>query len=255
MLIRAPLLWIAGFLVVFVIGGLSGVMFPLASFDRQVTDSYFVVAHFHYVLIGGMVFPLFGALYYWLPKITGRLFDEKLGALTFWVFFIGFNLTFFPMRVQGLLGMPRRVYTYQDGLGWNGLDLTATVGALLLGVGALLFVAGFWHSLRAGKIAGPNPWEHQTLSTGLPTGEPQDKVPLPRFSLEPFGLAVGILAFFVGVLIERPWLMIAGGVLIMAMIFLWMRPVLEHVEPGTEARVPDRGRQALAPEPRADARL
>lgn len=161
--LKTPLLWIVGFLVTFTIGGLSGVMFPLISFDRQVHDSYFLVAHFHYVLIGGMVFPTFAALYYWLPKVTGRLFNETLGQVSFWLFFIGFNLTFFPMHIQGLLGMPRRIYTYQDGLSWNALNFTETIGAFVMGLGVLTFIIGFYQSLRSGKPAGPNPWDAGTL--------------------------------------------------------------------------------------------
>ncbi len=163
MLVRTALLFVAGFLVTFVLGGLSGVMFPAVPFDRQITDSYFVVAHFHYVLVGGMVFPLFGAFYYWFPKMTGRLLSERLGKVHFWTFFVGFNTTFFVMHILGLLGMPRRIYTYEGGLGWDVYNLIATIGAYLLALGVLLFLANIFWSLRSGQLAGDNPWGGSTL--------------------------------------------------------------------------------------------
>src|ERR1700710_988676 len=128
-----------GFFVIFVLGGLTGIMLASVPIDLQVHDTFFVVAHFHYVLIGGAVFPLFGALHYWFPKWTGRLLNELLGRWTFWLLFIGFNLTFFPMHILGLQGMPRRVYTYAAELGWGGMNLLATVGAFALAVSVLLF--------------------------------------------------------------------------------------------------------------------
>ena len=162
-LVRTPYLFIAGFLFLFVLGGLTGVMFPAAVFDQQVTDTYFVVAHFHYVLFGGAVFPMFAAFYYWLPKITGRMLDERLGRWNFWLMFIGFNVAFFPMHINGLLGMPRRVYTYQSGLGWDVWNLIETIGAFTLAIGILCFVINFLASLRRGENAGPNPWGAGTL--------------------------------------------------------------------------------------------
>ena len=162
-LVRTPYLFIAGFLFLFVVGGLSGVMFPAAPFDRQVTDTYFVVAHFHYTLVGGAVFPMFAAFYYWIPKMTGRLLNERLGAWNFWLMFVGFNVAFFPMHINGLLGMPRRVYTYQAGLGWDTLNLIETIGASMLAIGILLFVINFLMSLRTGDEAGPNPWGGSSL--------------------------------------------------------------------------------------------
>ncbi len=162
-LVRTPYLFIAGFLFLFVIGGLSGVMFPAAPFDRQVTDTYFVVAHFHYTLVGGAVFPMFAAFYYWMPKMTGRLLNERLGRWNFWLMFIGFNVTFLPMHINGLLGMPRRVYTYQAGLGWDTWNLIETLGAVILAVGVLLFVINLLMSLGSGEEAGPNPWGGSSL--------------------------------------------------------------------------------------------
>src|SRR5205823_7597721 len=126
------MLFIVGFFVTFVIGGITGVMVASVPFDRQVHDTYFIVAHLHYVLLGGAVMPLLAAFYFWYPKITGRMLSERMGKLNFWLFFIGVNVTFFPMHQLGLEGMPRRVYTYQDGLGWNTLNLISTIGAFTI---------------------------------------------------------------------------------------------------------------------------
>lgn len=157
------LLFVLGFIVNFVIGGISGVMVASAQFDALVHDTYFVVAHFHYVLIGGMVFPLFGAFYYWFPKITGRMLSERLGRWNFALLFIGFNVTFFPMHELGFLGMPRRVYTYLDGLGWNNLNLIATLGAYTIATSVLLFIVNVVVSLRKGARAPADPWNADTL--------------------------------------------------------------------------------------------
>ncbi len=144
-------------------GGVTGVMFGAVPFDWQVTDTYFVVAHFHYVLIGGAIFPVFGAFYYWLPKITGRMLSERLGQLSFWLTFAGFNLTFFPMHIVGLLGMPRRIYTYQPGLGWDAYNLISSIGAAVMAAGVLVFVWDVFRALRVGPPAGDNPWNASTL--------------------------------------------------------------------------------------------
>ena len=160
---KTPFLFVMGFLVTFVIGGVTGVMFAIPPFDQQATDSYFVVAHFHYVLFGGAVFPIFGAFYYWLPKLTGRLLNESLGKLNFWLMFIGFNVTFFPMHLLGIWGMPRRVYTYQDGRGWGTTNLIATIGSYVLAIGILTFILNAIWSWRHGEAAGDNPWGGSTL--------------------------------------------------------------------------------------------
>ena len=138
---KTPFLFIIGFLVTFVLGGITGIMVSSVPFDWQVHDSYFVVAHFHYVLIGGVTFPVFAGIYYWTPKFTGRLLDERLGKLHFWLFFIGFNLAFFPMHISGFLGMARRVYTYQEELGVETLNLLSTVGAFIMAAGVAVFIA------------------------------------------------------------------------------------------------------------------
>jgi cytochrome c oxidase subunit I+III len=160
---RTPLLFVLGFVAIFVLGGLTGVMVAALPFNWQAHDTYFVVAHFHYVLIGGVLFPVFAGLYYWLPKLTGRLLDERLGRWNFWLMFAGFNVTFFPLHLAGLLGMPRRVYTYPAGLGWDGPNLVATLGALALGAGVLLFLVNLGWSLARGRPAGADPWSADTL--------------------------------------------------------------------------------------------
>src|ERR1700712_4718122 len=137
---RTPLLFVFGFIVNFVIGGLSGVMVASVPIDTQVHDTYFVVAHFHYVLIGGAVFPLLGGIYYWFPKFYGRMLREKLGLWNFWLAMVGFNLAFFPMHILGLMGMPRRIYTYQPEMGWGGMNLLATIGAFVFFASFLLLV-------------------------------------------------------------------------------------------------------------------
>jgi cytochrome c oxidase subunit I+III len=161
--IRTPLLFSIGFIVIFVAGGLTGVMVAVIPFDWQVHDSYFVVAHFHYVLIGGMVFPLFAALYYWLPNTTGWMLDERLGKWNFWTMFVGFNIAFFPMHISGLAGMPRRVYTYPHGLGWEWPNLISTAGAYLFALGLLMLAYNVWASRRRSVPAGQNPWGAGTL--------------------------------------------------------------------------------------------
>jgi cytochrome c oxidase subunit I+III len=171
--LRTPMLYVLGFLIVFVVGGLTGVMFAAIPFDQQTTDSYFVVAHFHYVLFGGAVFPIFAALHYWFPKITGRMYSERLGVISFWIFFVGFNLTFFPMHVSGLLGMPRRVWTYHDGLGWGIYNLLSTIGAFTLAVGILLVVINLLVSRSSGAPAGPDPWLANTLEWATTSPPPE----------------------------------------------------------------------------------
>src|SRR5215212_2315309 len=177
---RTPLLFVLGFIVIFVIGGLSGVMVASVPLDSQVHDTYFVVAHFHYVLIGGAVFPLVGAVYYWFPKITGRMLGERLGRWAFWLIFVGFNMTFFPMHILGLQGMPRRIYTYQPEMGWGNLNLLATAGAVILLLGFVLFLWNAVSSARSGVLAGDNPWDAGTLEWATSSPPPPqnfDRIP------------------------------------------------------------------------------
>jgi cytochrome c oxidase subunit 1 len=152
-----------GFFFIFMAGGLTGVMLASVPVDTQVHDSYFVVAHFHYVLIGGMVFPLMAAFYHWLPKMTGRLLSETAGKINFWLVFIGFNLTFFPMHVLGMHGMPRRVYTYPAETGWGWINTLVSIGAVFLVAGGLVFIGNFLWARRGGAPAGNDPWGADTL--------------------------------------------------------------------------------------------
>jgi cytochrome c oxidase subunit 1 len=157
------LLFGVAFIGNFLVGGLTGVMVAVVPVDWQVTASYFVVAHIHYVLFGGTVLGVFAATYYWFPKITGRLLDEHLGKWHFWLTVVGFNLTFFPMHLLGMLGMSRRIYTYPAGLGWSGINTLETIGTLILAVGVIVFLVNVVQSLRHGALAGDNPWGAFTL--------------------------------------------------------------------------------------------
>ncbi|MGO4637059.1 cytochrome c oxidase subunit I [Mesorhizobium sp. 2RAF45] len=160
---KTPFLFVIGFMVIFVIGGLTGVMVASVPFDTQVHDTYFVVAHFHYVLVGGAVFPLLGAIYYWFPKLTGKMMSETLGRWVFGLIFVGFNLTFFPMHILGLQGMPRRIYTYQPEMPWAGLNMFISLSAIVLAAGFLLFFIDAIRSARSGAVASANPWGASTL--------------------------------------------------------------------------------------------
>ncbi|HWI78397.1 MAG TPA: cytochrome c oxidase subunit I [Ramlibacter sp.] len=160
---KTPLLYALAFFFILVLGGLSGLILGSVPLDLQVHDTYFVVAHLHYVLLGGAVFPLFGAFYYWFPKIMGRMMSEKLGHWSFGLMFIGFNVAFFPMHLLGLHGMPRRVYTYQAGMGWDNLNLLSTIGAVTLALGIFVSLVNAVRSARSGQLAPPDPWGSGTL--------------------------------------------------------------------------------------------
>ena len=161
--LKVPMLFACGFIAMFLIGGLDGAALAVVPFDYQVTDTYFVVSHLHYVLFGGTVFGIFAGFYYWFPKMSGRLMNERLGQIQFWLMLIGINLTFFSMHILGLLGMPRRVYTYPDNLGWNDINLLQTVGAFMLGLAIMVFFWNLITSLRSGLPAGDDPWDAYTL--------------------------------------------------------------------------------------------
>jgi len=250
---KAPLLFAVGFIAMFIIGGLSGVSLAVVPIDFQVEDTYYVVAHLHYVLFGGTVFAIFSGIFYWFPKITGRLLSDKLGKWQFWIMFIGFNLTFFPMHILGLLGMPRRIYTYSSGLGWDTWNLIETVGAFIIAASMLIFLWNLYVSLRKGETAGNDPWDGQTLEwttaspppeynfSAIPTvssrrpfwdqkhsGTSQEKpvapnsairdethttIHMPSGSIHPVILATGLLLAFFG-LIYTLWLAVGLGVIV-----------------------------------------
>ncbi len=166
------MLFAVGFVSQFVIGGLSGVMHAVVPVDTQQNDSYFIIAHFHYVLFGGSVFALLAGIYYWFPKVTGRLMDEKLGHINFWTTFIGFNMTFFPMHFVGIEGMPRRYYSYGEGSGWWFWNVVETIGAYVLGASVLLFIYNVAKGLQSKEKAGPNPWDAPSLEWAISSPPP-----------------------------------------------------------------------------------
>ena len=170
--INTALLFSVGFIAMFTIGGLTGVIHSMVPSDYQQQDTYFVVAHFHQVLVGGSLFGLFSGVYYWFPKFTGKLMNEKLGQLHFWTMFIGFNLTFQPMMVSGLLGMPRRVSTYGEGFGFDLWNMMSTAGAFLIAFSILVFIVNVFVSLRSKEEAGADPWDGRTLEWAIPSPPP-----------------------------------------------------------------------------------
>jgi heme/copper-type cytochrome/quinol oxidase subunit 1 len=163
------MLWAVGLVAVFTVGGLSGIMHASAPVDLQQHDTYFVVAHFHYVIVGGALFCLFSGLYYWFPKVTGRFLDEGLGKWHFWVTMIGFNLTFFTMHFSGLYGMPRRTWIYTEDVNLEFWNQLSTVGAFIFGVGSLILVWNLWKSARRGEVADHNPWGAPHLEWAIPS--------------------------------------------------------------------------------------
>jgi cytochrome c oxidase subunit I len=162
-----------GFVSMFVIGGLSGVTHAIVPHDQQQTDTYYIVAHFHYVLFGGALFGIMSGLYYWWPKVFGRLLSEKLGKINFWLWFIGFNLTFAPMHIVGLQGMPRRLYTYPEGMGWDFWNLVETIGAFTIAVSVLVFLLNVAITRRRGEEATADPWDARTLEWSIPSPPPE----------------------------------------------------------------------------------
>ena len=161
--LNTAVLYCLGFLTMFLFGGITGVILAQPVLDFQLHNTYFVVAHFHYVMFGGSAFAAFAGIYYWYPKFTGRLLSERLGKTSFVLMFIGFNLTFFPQHTLGLRGMPRRIETYPSNMGWNWLNEWSSIGAYILGIGVFVTVVNLVHSYRSGRIAGDNPWDGQTL--------------------------------------------------------------------------------------------
>jgi cytochrome c oxidase subunit 1/cytochrome c oxidase subunit I+III len=169
---RTPLLFIVGFILWFIVGGLSGIMFAAIPFDQQTTDTYFVVAHFHFIIFGAAVFPVLGGMYYWFPKLTGRLYHERLGQASFWVTFLGTALTFFPMHIVGLWGQPRRTYTYAADRGWTALNVIESIGAYIIAIGLLMIVANLVWSRFRGPASGDDPFGGDTLEWSIPSPPP-----------------------------------------------------------------------------------
>jgi cytochrome c oxidase subunit 1 len=264
---QTPLYFALGFIAMFTMGGLSGVMHASPPVDLQQTDTYFVVAHFHYVLFGGSIFGLFGGAYYWWPKITGKLLDERLGKVHFWLMLLGFNMTFFPQHYLGLIGMPRRIYTYAGDLGWNFWNLVSTIGAFTIAVSVLVFIANVIRTTRSGQVASADPWDGRTLEWSIPSpppvynfarvphvhdrddlwlqkhgdghgGGPRPKpapvtaaeiaaIHMPPTSFWPILLAVGMAIMISGLLISM-WQVIVGGLLT---LFLMYRFAMEYHRP------------------------
>jgi len=253
-----PLYFAIGFITLFIIGGLSGIMHASPPTDLQQTDTYFIVAHFHYVLFGGSVFALFAGLYYWIPKVTGRMLHEGLGKLHFWLMFISFNVTFFPMHYLGMHGMPRRTFTYLPGLGFDLMNLVSTVGSMVLGASMLVFVWNLVRSLRKGEPAGRNPWDAATLEwtltsppphynfrsipevrardplwrdDGVDLGPDDSAVPepvMPSPSGWPIMLALGPVISATGTLVSSLPLALVGVAVIVASIYGWAFQPLER---------------------------
>jgi len=171
--LNTSMLYSLGFIAMFTLGGLSGVLHSIVPSDTQQTDTYFVVAHFHYVLFGGLLFGVFSGFFFWWPKIFGRTLNEGLGKFGFWTTLVGFNLTFFPMHILGLVGMPRRTYTYESGYGWDTLNFIETIGAFIIAFAVLSFIVNVIYSTRRGPIASSDPWDGRSLEWSIPSPPPE----------------------------------------------------------------------------------
>jgi cytochrome c oxidase subunit 1 len=253
-----------GLVALFTIGGISGVMHASPPADLQQTDTYFIVAHFHYVLFGGSIMGIFAGTYHYFPKITGRLMNERLGNLHFWLNFIGMNLTFFPMHFSGMLGMPRRIYTYDSGQGWDSYNLMSSIGAYLLAVATLIFFYNFFTSRKRGAVAGPNPWNAGTLEWSIPSPPPEynfAKLPivssryplwegneedlesarinsqegksaeemgiiLPYPTIWPLMVAFGLIVMFCGLMTTKALIFIGAAILV-GSLYTWLLSPLE----------------------------
>ncbi len=253
-----------GLIGLFTIGGISGVMHSSPPADLQQTDTYFIVAHFHYVLFGGSIMGIFAGIYLYFPKITGRLMNESLGKIHFWVNFVGMNLTFFPMHFSGMLGMPRRIYTYDSGQGWDTFNLESSIGAYILAIATLVFIYNFLTSRKRGEIAGPNPWGAGTLEWSIPSPPPEYNfavlptvtsryplwegderdaesarinsqegktadelhIVLPYSTIKPMIVAGSMVIMFCGLIFARPLIFI-GAASMVASLYSWLLSPLE----------------------------
>jgi cytochrome c oxidase subunit 1 len=247
---QTPMLFALGFISMFIIGGLSGVLHSSPPADLQQTDTYFVVAHIHYVLFGGAIMGIFAGIYYWWPKMTGRLLNDRVGKWHFWLNFVGMNLAFFPMHFIGLLGMPRRIYTYSPELGLDTLNLVSTIGAYIIGFGMVVFMLNVWWSRKRGAVAGNDPWGAPSLEWTISSPPPAynfSVIPevvsrLPRWSVtqmkaipelppEPIHMpggsywpmiaAAGILVMAVGAVAHTLWVVLMGGSILVVSIYRW----------------------------------
>jgi cytochrome c oxidase subunit 1 len=262
--LNTAMLFAIALVALFTIGGISGVMHSSPPADLQQTDTYFIVAHFHYVLFGGSIMGIFAGIYHYFPKMTGRLMDEKIGKVHFWLNFIGMNLTFFPMHFAGMLGMPRRIYTYDAGQGWETYNLMSTIGAYIIAVATLVFAWNFLKSRRSGAVSGPNPWGAGTLEWSIPSPPPDynfaalpnvtSRYPLwegkeadaesarinsqtgksaadlgivmPYNTIKPLIVAFGLVTMFCGLLTTKVLIFVGAGIMIVS-LFTWLLAPLE----------------------------
>jgi cytochrome c oxidase subunit I len=261
---ETPMLWALGFVTTFLFGGLSGVLLASPPLDFHITDTYFIVAHFHYVLVGGSIMGIFAGIYHYYPKIFGRLMDEKLGVIHFWLTFVAVNLTFFPMHFSGMLGMPRRIYTYDAGQGWDLYNGMSSAGAAIWPIAMLVFIYNFFKSRKSGEIAGPNPWGAGTLEWTIPSPPPDynfAKIPtvtsryplwegkeadhesarfnvqegktaadfgilMPYNTIKPLLVALGMVIMFSGLITTRALIGVGAAILVFS-LYSWLLSPLE----------------------------
>jgi cytochrome c oxidase subunit I len=266
--LTSAMLFAIGLIALFTIGGISGIMHSSPPANLQQTDTYFIVAHFHYVLFGGSIMGIFAGIYHYFPKMTGRMMDERLGKLHFWTSFVAMNLTFFPMHYSGMLGMPRRIYTYGADQGWDLFNLMSSIGSYLLGLSVLFFAWNFVRSWKRGAPAGPNPWNAPTLEWSIPSPPPEynfaqipqvhsryplwDKraqdedhpavnliegrspeemsVVMPYNTIKPLIVAAGMVLMFTGLMFWHPAIYIGAAIMILSLYWWLLSPLEPHHE-------------------------